>query len=83
MRADLRLRQVGESYKDYAARMAGAARAAELDRDKLADAIGRLRVLHQSVDEKFANGDVRAVCTECGPEYYPCPTIRVLTGDAV
>jgi len=29
-------RQIGESYKDYAARMAGEARAAEIDRDRLA-----------------------------------------------
>lgn len=37
MPADLRERQVGESYRDYAARMRGDCRAAELDRDRLAE----------------------------------------------
>lgn len=36
-------RQIGESYKDYAARMAGDARAAEIDRDC---ALAALTALH-------------------------------------
>lgn len=36
-------RYVGESYRDYAARMAGAARAAEKDRDAALAEVQRLR----------------------------------------
>jgi hypothetical protein len=48
--ADLSERQVGESYKDYAARMAGAARAAEIDRDAALAARDALRA------ERVASG---------------------------
>lgn len=41
---DLSIRQVGESYKDYAARMAGAARAAEIDRDTAWQEVRRLQM---------------------------------------
>ena len=74
--ADYRNRQVGESHRDYAARMAGAARAAELDRDTAQAAIGRVRALHTVMD--LGTGPVCSHCTREHNVRWPCMTIRVL-----
>ena len=73
--ADYRNRQVGESHRDYAARMAGAARAAELDRDTAQAAIGRVRALHVPAAGPWADS-----CRNCQFSW-PCPTIQALYGE--
>jgi hypothetical protein len=77
-------RQVGESYKDYAARMAGAARAAEIDRDSAQAELVLLRnavlAIHRSEPIRFVVGDrreFRDCCAEC-EDYWPCPTARAV-----
>ena len=73
--ADYRNRQVGESHRDYAARMAGAARAAELDRDTAQAAIERVRAGHYPAGWPGPGH----ICNEDGKRW-PCPTIRALGG---
>lgn len=51
---DLSSRQVGESYKDYAARMAGVARAAEIDRDSALVELREIRAENKQLRAQHA-----------------------------
>jgi hypothetical protein len=84
-------RQVGESYRDYANRMEGAARAAEQDRSQLAAYVMELQdqrnavlAIHHPEQTRYASGRTATTCAECligdaeGGADWPCPTARAL-----
>lgn len=70
-------RQVGESYRDYANRMEGAARAAERDRDTLRAQLDAALDQQVAVLEIHRRTKLSPTCVGCAMPW-PCPTARAL-----
>jgi hypothetical protein len=76
-RGDLLNRRVAESYKDYADRMAGHARACQLDRDRLQEQRDAALNIHVPEVKQVQAGPV-TVCRHCGHQLWPCFTAKAL-----
>lgn len=77
-------RMIGESYKDYAIRQRGVARAAEVDRDQARGEVEVLRAQRAAVLARHIRADQQGSlphCRECVDEW-PCPTAKALGVEA-